>query len=216
MGTRLFHVPQQIPTKQIAVTGQDSDGAFGMPWKVKHLRVALICRQIVSFIDGEIGAKSLKGSETGERRKHSEDDPANDSFEKGLRISIQGSISAFNRSGFARVGDYLCPILFAEIRTITNMVKVSMRNDDELQISRPTTRIFEFSIKVSTLVWKCRVDQNITGARLDEKTVYRTHIEANYSHGKLNRLDFLYHKFHLSVQVICLLKVLAVHQAGSA
>ena len=69
------------------------------------------------------------------------------------------------------VHGYFCAELSAEVGGITDVIEISMGQNDQLELARQATRTFKLFFKVGALIGNPRVDQDIAGINFDEVTI---------------------------------------------
>jgi len=86
-------------------------------------------------------------------------------------LSIPEHIATLKHTGIVRVhGDWGAELL-AKIDGIASVIKIAMRQDDQLEIARLTARAGEFFFNCGALIRTARVDQEIAGVGGDEITI---------------------------------------------
>ena len=139
-----------------------------MPRQTDHFGLKAVLRKVVSIIEENVGYESV-----GCPKPHEDRDEGSD--ENVRFLSVHEHVSAFGHARIVTVHSYPGSERSAEVGCVPDMVKVPMREKDELERAWHAAGAFEFSVQLFACVRASRVNQDVTGSGLDQVAVDPPH-----------------------------------------
>jgi len=139
-----------------------------MPRQTDDFGLKAVSREIVSIIEENVGCESLGCPKPREDRDEGSDEDV-------WFLSVHEHVSAFGHARIVTVHGYLGSESRAEVSCVPDMVKVPMREKDELERAWHAAGAFEFSVQLFACVRASRVNQDVTGSGLDQVAVDPPH-----------------------------------------
>ena len=139
--TRPAHIPNQVAANQVAAGGQDADGTLGVPGQMQDFSRASILGEILTILEIDIRFEWFEHAWPGGEKSY---EPEEEGNFIGFGFSVPAHVAALDHARIAGVQGDFRAVLFAEISAIAGVVRISMRQDDELKIARLAARLLKF------------------------------------------------------------------------
>ena len=144
-----------------------------MPGQSDDFGLKADLRKVVSIIEKDVGYESLGCPKPAEDREQGSDQDV-------WFPPVDEHVPAFGHARIVAVHGYPGSESRAEVSCVPDMVKVPVRENDELERAWHAACTFEFPVQLFACVRASRINQDMTGSGLDQVAVHPPHAKGHW------------------------------------